>query len=58
MDLPVAQEAKLIEALGPKLRAAHLDTKILGYDHNWSSTRTTSPPTRPGRTRRPSTRPT
>ena len=36
MDLPVAQEAKLIQALGPKLRAAGLDTKILGYDHNWS----------------------
>jgi glucosylceramidase len=35
-DMPVAQEAKLFEALGPKLRAAHLDTKILGYDHNWS----------------------
>jgi glucosylceramidase len=36
MDLPVAQEAKLIEALGPALRAAGLHTKILGYDHNWS----------------------
>jgi glucosylceramidase len=36
MDLPVAQEAKLIEALGPVLRAAGLHTKILGYDHNWS----------------------
>ena len=36
MDLPVAQEAKLINALGPALRAAGLDTKILGYDHNWS----------------------
>jgi glucosylceramidase len=35
-DMPVATEAKLIEALGPKLRSAHLDTKILGYDHNWS----------------------
>src|SRR4051794_5030179 len=35
-DMPVAQEAKLIAALGPKLRAARLDTKILGYDHNWS----------------------
>jgi glucosylceramidase len=34
-DMPVAQEAKLIEALGPALRRAHLDTKILGYDHNW-----------------------
>src|SRR4051794_33789099 len=36
MDLPVAQEAKLINALGPALRAAGLHTKILGYDHNWS----------------------
>jgi glucosylceramidase len=36
MDLPVAQEAKLIEAIGPAFRAAGLDTKILGYDHNWS----------------------
>jgi glucosylceramidase len=36
MDLPVAQEAKLINALGPALAAAGLDTKILGYDHNWS----------------------
>jgi glucosylceramidase len=35
-DMPVATEAKLIEALGPMLRAARLDTKILGYDHNWS----------------------
>jgi glucosylceramidase len=36
MDLPVAQEAKVIEALGPRLRRARLRTKILGYDHNWS----------------------
>ncbi len=36
MDMPVAQEAKLIEALGPALHAAGLRTKILGYDHNWS----------------------
>jgi glucosylceramidase len=36
MDFPVAQEAKLVEALGPKLRAAHLHTKLFGYDHNWS----------------------
>jgi glucosylceramidase len=35
-DMPVAQEAKLIEALGPMLRAAHLHTLILGYDRNWS----------------------
>jgi glucosylceramidase len=36
MDMPVAQEAKLIEALGPRLRRARLRTKLLGYDHNWS----------------------
>ncbi|HVQ90126.1 MAG TPA: discoidin domain-containing protein, partial [Mycobacteriales bacterium] len=36
MDLPLAQEIKLIEALGPALRAARLPTRILGYDHNWS----------------------
>lgn len=36
MDLPVAQEARLIEALGPALRSAGLDTDILGYDHNWA----------------------
>jgi glucosylceramidase len=35
-DMPVAQEAKLIEAIGPALRAARLRTKLLGYDHNWS----------------------
>ena len=36
-DMPVAQEVKLINALGPALRAADLDTKILGYDHNWAT---------------------
>ncbi|WP_433887545.1 glycoside hydrolase family 30 protein [Streptomyces sp. CA-111067] len=35
-DMPVAQEAKVIERLGPALRAAGLRTKILGFDHNWS----------------------
>jgi glucosylceramidase len=35
-DMPVAQEIKLIEALGPALRRAGLHTAILGYDHNWS----------------------
>lgn len=35
MDLPVAQEARLIAALGRAFGAAGLDTKILGYDHNW-----------------------
>jgi glucosylceramidase len=36
-DLPVQQEAKVIEALGPMLRAAGLRTKILAYDHNWTT---------------------
>lgn len=36
-DLPVRQEAKVIEALGPLLRAASPRTKILGYDHNWTT---------------------
>jgi glucosylceramidase len=35
-DMSAAQEEKVILALGPMLRAAHLDTKILGYDHNWA----------------------
>jgi glucosylceramidase len=37
MDLPVRQEVKLIEAVGPALRAAGLRTRILAYDHNWST---------------------
>jgi glucosylceramidase len=36
-DLPVEQQIKLIEALGPALRAAGLTTKILAYDHNWAT---------------------
>jgi len=35
-DLPVWQEARLIEALGPQLLGAGLSTRILGFDHNWS----------------------
>ena len=35
-DLPWVQEAKVISALGPAIRAAGLRTKILAYDHNWS----------------------
>ena len=35
MDLPSWQEAKVIEQLGPMLRAAGLRTQILAYDHNW-----------------------
>jgi glucosylceramidase len=37
MDLPVDQEARLLAAVGPALKAAGLDTEILGYDHNWST---------------------
>jgi glucosylceramidase len=35
-DMPVAQEAKLINALGPALQHAGLHTRLFGYDHNWS----------------------
>jgi glucosylceramidase len=35
-DMGSAQEAKVIEQLGPMLRAAGLHTRILGYDHNWT----------------------
>jgi glucosylceramidase len=35
-DMSAAQEEKVIEALGPMLRATGLRTKILDYDHNWS----------------------
>jgi glucosylceramidase len=36
-DMPVRQEAAVIAALGPRLAAASPGTKILGYDHNWST---------------------
>jgi glucosylceramidase len=36
-SMPVPQEAKVIEALGPLLRRASPRTKILGYDHNWTT---------------------
>jgi glucosylceramidase len=35
-DMPSAQEAAVIEDLGPMLRAAHLPTEIFAYDHNWA----------------------
>ena len=35
-DMPVPQEAALIAALGPLLRAGRLATRILGFDHNWA----------------------
>ncbi len=47
-DLPVRQEAKVIEALGPKLRAAGLRTKILAYDHNWATHPNDAAATPPG----------
>ncbi|MGO4782677.1 glycoside hydrolase family 30 protein [Cryobacterium sp. W22_MBD10_FK3] len=34
-DMPVWQQAKFIERLGPELDSAGLDTGILGFDHNW-----------------------
>ncbi|GGL05930.1 glycoside hydrolase family 30 protein [Mangrovihabitans endophyticus] len=36
-DMPVRQEAEVIEALGPLLRRFSPRTKILAYDHNWST---------------------
>ncbi len=36
LDLPVAQQARLVRELGPALRGAGLRTKILGFDHNWA----------------------
>jgi glucosylceramidase len=36
-DLPVRQQVKVIEALGPLLRKASPRTKILAYDHNWAT---------------------
>ena len=35
-DMPSWQEAAVIEDLGPMLKAAHLNTEIFGYDHNWA----------------------
>jgi glucosylceramidase len=35
-DMPSWQEDKVINELGPMLRAAGLGTKILAYDHNWT----------------------
>lgn len=36
-DMDWQQEAKVIDALGPMIKAAGLKTKILGYDHNWGT---------------------
>lgn len=35
-DMPVADQVRLIAALGPALADAGLDTEVLAYDHNWS----------------------
>jgi glucosylceramidase len=36
-DLPVQQETAVIEALGPLLHQASPHTRILAYDHNWTT---------------------
>ncbi len=36
MELRDTEQARLVKLLGPALRRAGLDTKLLGYDHNWS----------------------
>ncbi len=36
-DMPVAQQEKVILALGPLLKKASPRTQILGYDHNWQT---------------------
>lgn len=37
MDMPVADQARVISILGPLLKKASPNTKILGYDHNWAT---------------------
>ena len=36
MEMPVATQVAVINALVPKMRAAGLGTKVLGFDHNWA----------------------
>jgi glucosylceramidase len=36
MDLRDDKEARLVVAVGRAFQRAHIHTKILGYDHNWS----------------------
>ncbi|GAA2589013.1 hypothetical protein GCM10010435_79380 [Winogradskya consettensis] len=38
MLMTADQQARVINALAPKLAAAGLSTRILGYDHNWDDT--------------------
>jgi glucosylceramidase len=47
-DMPFWQAARLIEALGPMLEAAGLDTRILGFDHNWELNPADAATTPPG----------
>lgn len=37
MLMPADQESRIINTLAPKLSAAGLGTKILGWDHNWDN---------------------
>lgn len=53
-DMPVADEVAVINQLGPMLASAGLNTKIIGYDHNWvehpddiTSAQTLGEPTEP-----------
>ncbi|RSM88698.1 glucosylceramidase [Kibdelosporangium aridum] len=38
MLMSATQQATIINNLVPKLRAVGLDTRLLGYDHNWDNT--------------------
>ncbi|MEU8612638.1 lectin [Actinoplanes sp. NPDC048791] len=38
MLMSAEQQARVINLLAPKLRAAGLSTRILGWDHNWDNT--------------------
>lgn len=35
-DMPVADQVRLLDALGPALEEAGLDPVVLAYDHNWA----------------------
>ncbi|HWO65495.1 MAG TPA: ricin-type beta-trefoil lectin domain protein [Umezawaea sp.] len=38
MKMSAAQQVSIVNTLAPKLRAAGLGARILGYDHNWDDT--------------------
>ncbi|WP_067501934.1 ricin-type beta-trefoil lectin domain protein [Actinoplanes sp. TFC3] len=38
MLMSATQQSSIINTLAPKLKAANLTTRILGYDHNWDDT--------------------